>query len=370
MLGGRGAGKTRAGAEWVRAMVAGTPPYATRPHGRIALVGESWHDAREVMVEGESGLLRITPRCERPEWMASRKRLEWPSGAVGEVFSADDPDSLRGPQFEAAWCDELAKWRYAEASFDMLQFGLRLGSRPRQLITTTPRPLPLIKRLLGDPHTRVTRAPTRANAAHLSPVFLETVVARYAGTRQGRQELDGELIEDRPDALWSREAIERVRVAAAPPMVRIVVAIDPPGSSRPGADACGIVAAGRSAAGDYYVLEDVSSDRLSPAAWAARAIALYHRLEADAIIAEVNMGGEMVRAVLHETDAAIPVREVRASRGKFVRAEPVAALYEQGRVRHVGCFPLLEDEMCEFNRSDLSRERSVTYALQRWAGKP
>ncbi|XAT75771.1 terminase family protein [Rhodopseudomonas sp. P1] len=358
MLGGRGAGKTRAGAEWVRAMVAGTPPYATRPHGRIALVGESWHDAREVMVEGESGLLRITPRRERPEWIATRKRLEWPNGAVGEVFSADDPDSLRGPQFEAAWCDELAKWRYAEASFDMLQFGLRLGSRPRQLITTTPRPLPLIKRLLGDPHTRVTRAPTRANAAHLSPAFLETVVARYAGTRQGRQELDGELIEDRPDALWSRDRIERARVAAAPPMVRIVVAIDPPGSSRPGADACGIVAAGRSAAGDYYVLEDVSSDRLSPAAWAARAIALYHRLEADAIIAEVNMGGEMVRAVLHETDAAIPVREVRASRGKFVRAEPVAALYEQGRVRHVGCFPLLEDEMCDFAPTGLSSGHS------------
>nr|WP_246700975.1 terminase family protein [Rhodopseudomonas sp. BR0M22] len=358
MLGGRGAGKTRAGAEWVRALVAGTPPYAARPYGRIALIGESWHDAREVMVEGESGLLRISPRAERPEWIATRKRLEWPNGAVGQVFSADDPDSLRGPQFEAAWCDELAKWRYAEASFDMLQFGLRLGSRPRQLITTTPRPLPLIKRLLVDPRTRVTRAPTRANAEHLSPAFLDNVVARYAGTRLGRQELDGDLIEDRPDALWSRALIERSRVAEAPPLQRIVVAIDPPASSKPGADSCGIVAVGRSGDGVYFVLEDASAQGLTPAGWAAKAVGLYHRLEADAIVAEINMGGEMVRAVIRETDSVVPIREVRASRGKYVRAEPVAALYEQAKVKHVGSFPLLEDEMCDFGPGGLSNSRS------------
>nr|WP_235677262.1 terminase family protein [Rhodopseudomonas palustris] len=358
MLGGRGAGKTRAGAEWVRALVAGTPPYAVRPYGRIALIGESWHDAREVMVEGESGLLRISPRAERPEWIATRKRLEWPNGAVGQVFSADDPDSLRGPQFEAAWCDELAKWRYAEASFDMLQFGLRLGSRPRQLITTTPRPLPLIKRLLVDPRTRVTRAPTRANAEHLSPAFLDNVVARYAGTRLGRQELDGDLIEDRPDALWSRALIERSRVAEAPPLQRIVVAIDPPASSKPGADSCGIVAVGRSGDGVYFVLEDASAQGLTPAGWAAKAVGLYHRLEADAIVAEINMGGEMVRAVIRETDSVVPIREVRASRGKYVRAEPVAALYEQAKVKHVGSFPLLEDEMCDFGPGGLSNSRS------------
>lgn len=358
MLGGRGAGKTRAGAEWVRALVAGTPPYAARPYGRIALIGESWHDAREVMVEGESGLLRISPRAERPEWIATRKRLEWPNGAVGQVFSADDPDSLRGPQFEAAWCDELAKWRYAEASFDMLQFGLRLGSRPRQLITTTPRPLPLIKRLLVDPRTRVTRAPTRANAEHLSPAFLDNVVARYAGTRLGRQELDGDLIEDRPDALWSRALIERSRVAEAPPLQRIVVAIDPPASSKPGADSCGIVAVGRSGDGAYFVLEDASAQGLTPAGWAAKAVGLYHRLEADAIVAEINMGGEMVRAVIRETDSVVPIREVRASRGKYVRAEPVAALYEQAKVKHVGSFPLLEDEMCDFGPGGLSNNRS------------
>src|SRR3954454_7025642 len=180
MLGGRGAGKTRTGAEWVRAMVHGTAPWTGRAHGRIALVGETLHDAREVMVEGESGLLRTSPREQRPEWIPTRKRLQWPNGAVGQVFSADDPQSLRGPQFEAAWCDELAKWRYAEATFDMLQFALRLGQQPRQLVTTTPRPLPLLKRLLCDPRTYVTRAPTRANQAFLSPAFLETVVGRYA----------------------------------------------------------------------------------------------------------------------------------------------------------------------------------------------
>ncbi|WP_322516451.1 terminase family protein [Rhodopseudomonas palustris] len=358
LLGGRGAGKTRTGAEWVRALAHGTPPYAERPHRRIALIGESWQDAREVMVEGESGLLRCSPRAERPEWIASRRRLEWRNGAVGQVFSADDPESLRGPQFDAAWCDELAKWRYAEACFDTLQFGLRLGLQPRQLVTTTPRPLPLIKRLLTDPRTRVTRAPTKANADHLSPAFLDAVVGRYAGTRMGRQELDGDLIEDRADALWSRALIETCRVAQPPGLARVVVAIDPPGTSKVGADACGIVAVGRSDSGAYYVLEDASAAGLSPAAWAAKAVALYHRLDADTLIAEVNMGGEMVRAVLRETDGAVPLKEVRASRGKYVRAEPVAALYEQGKVKHVGCFPLLEDEMCDFGIDGLSSGRS------------
>jgi len=358
ILGGRGAGKTRCGAEWVRAMACGLPPYADRPHRRIALVGETAHDARAVMVEGESGILRCSPRAQRPDWIATRKQLEWPNGAIGQVLSADDPDSLRGPQFAAAWCDELAKWRYAEAAFDTLQFGLRLGQRPRQLITTTPRPLPLIKRLLADPRTRVTRAPTRANADFLAPAFLDAVVGRYAGTRMGRQELDGELIEDRPDALWSRALIETCRVSEAPGLSRIVVAIDPPGSSRQGADACGIVAAGRSESGLYYVLEDASAAGLSPSAWAHKAVALYRRLNADSLVAEVNMGGEMVRAVLREVDSAIPLREVHATRGKYLRAEPVAALYEQGKARHVGCFPQLEDEMCDFGVDGLSSGRS------------
>jgi phage terminase large subunit-like protein len=270
------------------------------------------------------------------------------------VFSADDPQSLRGPQFEAAWCDELAKWRYGEATFDMLQFALRLGKRPRQLVTTTPRPLPVIKRLISDPRTRVTRAPTRANRDFLSPAFLETVVGRYAGTRMGRQELDGELIEDRPDALWSRALVEGCRVDAAPALSRIMVGIDPPGSSRQGADACGIVAVGRADSGMYFVLEDASQAGLTPQGWASKAVALYRRLNANSLVAEINMGGEMVRSVLRQVDGSVPLKEVHARRGKYLRAEPVAALYEQGKVKHVGCFPLLEDEMCDFGINGLS----------------
>jgi len=359
MLGGRGAGKTRLGAEWVRAAAYGTGPYATRPHRRIALIGESEHDVREVMIEGVSGLLRVSPRGERPVWTSSRRLLEWPNGAVAQAFSAEDPESLRGPQFDAAWCDELAKWRHAQDTFDMLQFGLRLGRRPRQLITTTPRPIPLLKRLIADPRTAVTRASTHANAAHLAPSFLEEVIGRYAGTRLGRQEIDGEIIEDRPDALWSRAMIEACRVAAAPPLARIVVGIDPPASSREGADACGIVAAGRSEEGAIYVLEDATAAGLAPAGWAAKAIALYRRLAADTLVAEVNQGGDMVRAVIREVDASVPLKTVHATRGKWLRAEPVAAMYAQGRVKHVDP-PLaeLEDEMCDFGPSGLSSGRS------------
>ncbi|MEJ0076002.1 MAG: terminase family protein [Alphaproteobacteria bacterium] len=358
VLGGRGAGKTRLGAEWVRALVYGIAPYAERPYGHVALVGEIEHDTREVMVEGRSGILGISPRAQRPIWTSTRRRLEWPNGAIGQIFSAEDPDSLRGPEFDAAWCDEIAKWRHAEAAFDNLQFGLRLGEQPRQLITTTPRPIPLLKRLLADPRTLVTRAGTTANKQHLSPAFLETVLARYGGTRLGRQELGGELIEDRPDALWSRSLIEASRVIEAPQLTRIVVAIDPPGTSKRGADACGIVAAGRASNGWVYVLEDASARGLSPTAWANKAVAVYRRLKADTLVAEVNMGGEMVRAVLRQVDPSIPLKEVHATRGKYLRAEPVASLYEQGKAKHVGVFPMLEDEMCDFGADGLSSGRS------------
>jgi phage terminase large subunit-like protein len=358
LLGGRGAGKTRLGAEWVRGLAFGRWPYATRPHGRIALIADTEHDVRAVMIEGESGLLRISPRAERPEWISSRRRLEWPNGSVGEVFSAEDPESLRGPQFEAAWCDELAKWRYAEAAFDMLQFGLRLGERPRQVVTTTPRPIPLLKRIVNDPLTAVTRASTHANAAFLAPSFIDAVAARYAGTRLGRQELDGEIIDDRPDALWSRALIERARVREAPPLARVVVALDPPASARKGADACGIVAAGLDANGTAYVIADETVSNLTPAGWAAKAVALWHRLAADALVAEVNQGGDMVAAVIREVDAAVPVIAVRARRGKWTRAEPVALAYEQGRVKHAGAFPALEDELCDFGLDGLSSGRS------------
>lgn len=357
LLGGRGAGKTRAGAEWVRAL-AGAPRGENEKMRRIALIGETEHDVREVMIEGVSGLLAVHARDARPQYLPSRRRVEWKNGAVAQAFSAEDPESLRGPQFSAAWADELAKWRHAEATFDMLQFGLRLGERPRQAITTTPRPIPLLKRLIADPATALTRAATRDNAYNLAPAFLDSVVARYAGTRLGRQELDGEIIEERADALWSRALIERCRADAPPGLQRIVVAVDPPVSAGRGADACGLVAAGRAGDGTVYVIADETASGLSPAAWAAKAIALWRRLDADALVVEVNQGGDMVRAVIAEADAFVPVIAVRASRGKWLRAEPVSALYEQGRVKHAGMFPALEDEMCDFGLDGLSAGRS------------
>jgi len=358
MIGGRGAGKTRAGAEWIRCQALGLPPFATQAVARIALVGESEHDVREVMIEGVSGLLAVHPPHQRPTWLPSRKRLEWSNGAVAQAFSAEDPESLRGPQFGCAWSDEMAKWRYAEAAFDMLQFGLRLGPQPRQLITTTPRPIALLKRLICDPTSVTTRAATRANALNLAPTFLQGVMARYAGTRLGRQELDGEIIEDRPDALWSRAMLEQCRVREAPALRRIVVAVDPPVSSGRRADSCGIVAAGICAAGIVYVLADDSVAAATPSRWANQAIALWRKLEADALVVEINQGGEMVRAVIGEVDSAVPVTPVRAHRGKWLRAEPVATLYEQGRVKHAGLFAALEDEMCDFASTGLSSGRS------------
>lgn len=357
ILGGRGAGKTRAGAQWVRALATGEG-YAGPPVERIALIGETEHEVREVMVEGVSGLLAAHRRRERPLWIPSRRRIEWSNGVVAQTFSAEDPESLRGPQFHAAWADELAKWRHAETTFDVMQFGLRLGEHPRQVITTTPRPIALLKRLMADPSTVLTRAGTRANAHHLSPAFLDNIFTRYAGTRFGRQELDGEIVEDRPDALWTRDLIERCRVVAGPQLMRIVVAVDPPASAGKGADACGLVAAGRALDGTAYVLADETIAGLSPAGWAAKAIALWRRLEADALVVEVNQGGDMVRAVIGEADRSVPVVAVRATRGKWLRAEPVAALYEQDRVKHVGAFPALEDEMCDFGLDGLSSGRS------------
>ena len=359
MLGGRGAGKTRAGAEWVRARVLGPHGEGEAPAARIALVGETIADVREVMVHGPSGLMSLDwGKDEKALWVGSKRRLELPNGAVALAFSSEDPESLRGPQFDIAWCDELAKWVYAEATWDMLQFGLRLGSRPRQVVTTTPRPIPLVKRLLADPETVTTKARTIDNQRNLAPAFLTKIVARYEGTRLGRQELDAELIEERTDALWRRVEIEACRVASAPELKRIVVAVDPPASSGEGSDACGIVAAGLGPEGISYVLADATEERLSPARWAKRAVDLFHKLEADRIVAEVNQGGEMVEAVIRQADESVPVETVRAYRGKYLRAEPVAALYERGRVRHVGAFAELEDEMCDFALGGLSSGRS------------
>jgi phage terminase large subunit-like protein len=357
MLAGRGAGKTRAGAEWVHRLAVGDPDFTTEPVGRIALIGETFADVREVMIEGVAGLLSIETARHRPSWHPGRRRLEWPkSGAVAQAFSAEDPESLRGPQFGAAWLDELAKWRYADAAWDMLQFGLRLGERPRQLVTTTPRPIPLIKRLIAADGTAVTRATTADNAGFLAPGFLTRIVARYEGTRLGRQELLGELIDDRADALWRRSDIEAARVSGHPELGRIVVAVDPPASERSGV--CGIIAAGLDHAGIGYVIADRTLAEVRPDQWAAAALRLYRSLGADALVAEVNQGGDMVAAVMHEVDPGVPVKAVRATRGKWLRAEPVAALYAQGRVRHVGAFPALEDEMCDFGPDGISGGRS------------
>ena len=345
-LGGRGAGKTRLGAEWVRAQALGEPPFADAPARRIALVGPTQQQARAVMVEGVSGLLAVHGDAERPAFEPSLRRLVWASGTVAEIFSAEEPDALRGPQFDAAWCDELAKWRYPEETWDMLQFGLRLGTRPRQVVTTTPRPMALLKRLIADAGTLLTRATTLEHRAFLAPSFVEDVTARYGGTRLGRQELDAEVIEDDPDALFRRGLFETHRVRTAPEMRRIVVAVDPPATRSERSSACGIVCVGVGRDGRAYVLDDATVRGLSPGGWAARAVGLFHARAADRLIAEVNQGGDMVEAVIREVDPTVAFRAVRAGRGKRLRAEPVAALYEQGRVAHVGVFPELEDELC------------------------
>jgi phage terminase large subunit-like protein len=336
ILGGRGSGKTRAGAEWVREMATGPKPVSP-----IALVGETMAEAIAVMVEGESGLLRLHPAGEQPR--LSGNRLTWPNGAEATVLSASDPDRFRGPQFAAAWCDEIAKWPDAEAAWDMLQFSLRLGSAPRQVATTTPRPIGLLKRLLADPRTIVSRMKTADNPC-LAPTFLDAVVGRYRGTVLGRQELDGELIEDRPDALWQRAMFHRPGEFERG---RTVVAVDPPVTGNASSDACGIVVAARAGAG-AVVIEDATLRPAPPATWAARAVRAFHQHEADAIVAEVNQGGDMVRAIIAQQDPDVPVREVRATRGKWLRAEPVAALYARGLVAHCAGLANLEDEMCAF----------------------
>ena len=346
ILGGRGAGKTRAGAEWVKAIALGIwEPLVNRAE-RIAIVAPTFAEARLVMIEGRSGLLAIHDDDERPRFEPSKRQLTWPNGCVAHVFSAEEPDGLRGPQFDAAWCDELAKWKHAGAVWDMLQFALRLGERPCAVITTTPRPIPVLKRLLADSGTVASRSTTFDNRANLAKPFLDEVLKRYGGTRLGRQELNGELIEDDPDALFRRDLIERARVSAAPELRRVVVAVDPPAGFGAKNNACGIVCAGLGVDGRCYVLDDCSAHGLRPAQWAKRIVALYHARRADRVVAEVNQGGAMVEQVLREVDPELSFRAVHATRGKQARAEPVAALYEQGRVSHVGTFAELEDEMC------------------------
>jgi predicted phage terminase large subunit-like protein len=348
VLGGRGAGKTRAGAEWVRAMALGLWDGMDQRPRRLALIGETHADVRRVMIEGSSGLLAVHPDGERPLYEATNGRLVWPNGSVAHVFSAESPDSLRGPQFEFAWCDEIAKWKEPDAVWDMLQFALRLGQAPRICVTTTPRPLPFLKALIADTATLTARAATMDNAAHLAPGFVEEMERRYRGTVLGRQELMGEIVEDEAGLLWRRDWIEAHRVGAAPPLQRVVVAVDPPVTATATSDACGIVVAGVAEDGRAYVLEDRSLQGREPHVWARAAVAAYHDHQADHIVAETNQGGDLVVAILKQMDEAVPVRKVTATRGKWLRAEPVAALYAEGRVAHAGRFERLEDQMLAF----------------------
>lgn len=350
IMGGRGAGKTRAGAEWVRSMVEGAGPLDGGAARRVALVGETIDQVREVMVFGDSGILACSPPDRRPEWQATRKRLVWPNGAVAQVFSAHEPDSLRGPQFDAAWVDELAKWKKGEGAWDQLQFALRLGDNPRQVVTTTPQNVAVLKAILANDSTVVTHAPTIANRANLAASFLAEVHIRYAGTQLGRQELEGLLIDGVEGALWNASIIEAGRIDTAPALSRIVVAVDPPVSAHKSSDTCGIVVVGAITEGPpqnwrAVVLEDASVQGASPEAWARAALDAYARHGADRLVAEVNQGGNLVEAVIRQIDALVPFRAVHARASKGARAEPVAALYEQGRIAHVRGLGRLEEQM-------------------------
>ena len=343
LVAGRGFGKTRTGAEWIRHQV------NHHKRRRVALVAPTAADVRDVMVEGESGLLAIGPPQQRPQYEPTKRRLTWPNGAIATTYSADEPERLRGPQHDAAWCDEIASWRYPEA-WDMLMFGLRLGADPRVVVTTTPKPIKIIRELIADPTTAITRGSTYDNRANLAPAFLEQIIRKYEGTRLGRQELNAEILDDVPGALWSRAIIEETRWPVyqnIPSLVRIVVAIDPAASTGEDSDETGIIVAGIDTDGNGFVIAD-QSGRYAPTEWARSAIALYRQHRADRIVAEVNNGGDMVEATLRMVDSNVAYRAVHASRGKLIRAEPVAALYEQKRIHHVGAFPTLEDQMCAF----------------------
>ncbi len=343
VMAGRGFGKTRLGAEWVRSVA------ETDPEARIALIGSSLHEARSVMVEGESGLLSIGAPWRRPTYESSVRRLTWPNGAQAFLYSAGEPEALRGPQHSHAWCDEIAKWdnmsNRALSTWDNLLMGLRLGSDPRLVATTTPRPVPLVARIVGQREdVVVTRGTTFDNAANLPERFIEAMRKTFGGTMLGRQELLGEMIEDLAGALWSRRLIEGGREDVAPPCTRIVIGVDPPASAH--GDACGIVVCGIGDDRIARVLADCSVEQASPERWARAVVNAAQAWSADRVVAEANQGGEMVSAVLRAAQANLPLRLVHASRGKAARAEPVAALYEAGRVRHAGMFARLEDELC------------------------
>ena len=335
-MAGRGFGKTRSGAEFVRSQI------EQRKANRVALIGKTPADVRDVMIEGESGLLNISPPWNKPKYEPSKRKLTWNNGAIALTFSSYEPDQLRGPQFDLAWCDELRTWAYAQETWDNLMLGLRLGEHPRVIVTTTPSPIALLRNLLKQTTTVITKGSTYENRAFLAPSFFEQIVSRYKGTRLGRQEIEAELLDDTAGALWRRSDI---KYKSIPDLLRVVVAIDPATTSGEGADETGIVVAGKGVDGFYYVLAD-RSIRVSPDAWAKRAIQAYRDFNGDRIIGETNNGGEMVGLTLKTVDSNIPYKAVHASRGKQARAEPISALYEQGKVFHKEPFEELEDQLC------------------------
>jgi len=323
----------------------------------IALVGQTAADVRDTMIElGESSIMKVARSHERPVYEPSKRRLTFPNGAVAVAYNGDEPDQLRGPQHDSAWVDELAKFRYPDECWDNLMFGLRLGPNPQVFVTTTPRPIPIIRRLIIDKDTIDVCFSTFQNAENLSPIFLERIRERYEGTRLGRQELGGEVLDDNPGALWQRGVIENLRVRDHPPLIRIITAVDPAVTNKEDSDETGIVTVGIAASGHCYVLED-SSLQGSANQWAVAAVRAYHRHKADRIVGEVNNGGDLVEVNIRTVDPAVPYEPVTASRGKLIRAEPVSALYEQGKVHHVGTYPQLEDQMCEWVPGEKSPDR-------------
>jgi phage terminase large subunit-like protein len=347
ILAGRGFGKTRTGSETVRQWI--------KTCDMVNLIGATVDDARDIMIEGESGILAVCPDKERPEYKKSERKLVWPNGAVSLIFTADEPERLRGKQHKKLWADELAAWRYQEA-WDQAKFGLRLGDRPQAVITTTPKPVRNVTDLVADEHCVITRGTTYENRSNLAPSFFSEIVKRYEGTRLGRQELRAELLLDVPGALWSRESIKHIPVGSIPRLSRIVVAIDPPATSQENSNEAGIVGVGQDSERAAYVLAD-RSGVMSPREWATTAINLYKELEADCIVAEVNQGGEMVAEVIRSVNSNVPVKMVRATRGKFIRAEPISSLYQRGIVYHTESFEALEDQMCSFV-SDYDRKQN------------
>jgi phage terminase large subunit-like protein len=339
ILAGRGFGKTRTGAETVRKWV--------KTNKYVNLIGATADDARDIMVEGESGILAVCPKDERPTYKKSDRQLQWPNGAISLIFTADEPERLRGKQHMKLWGDEYAAWRYKEA-WDQASLGLRLGQKPQAVITTTPKPTKELRALMSAPSTVVTRGSTYDNRLNLAGAFLTQIVSRYEGTRLGRQELNAEILDDNPGALWRRDWIEEHRIPRGPPMKRVVVAIDPTATSNPDSDEAGITVEGRGTDDRGYVLADLSM-RGTPREWATVAVNAYHEWKADRIIGETNNGGEMIEAVIRMVDKNVAYKGIHASRGKITRAEPVSALYEQGRVSHVGFFPVLEDQMCDYD---------------------